>query len=90
MNKGGLAIDPRGLIFESYRMDGIGSDQCRTIFLDWALGLPAQSDVRSALLELQRVYASARPDHPMSALISQGLAREAVPKGRRRRARHRN
>ena len=37
--KGDLPIDPRGLIAEAYRMD-IGPEDCRTIFLDWALGLP--------------------------------------------------
>jgi len=35
--KGNLSIDPRGLIFESYRIDGITIEECRMIFLDWAL-----------------------------------------------------
>ena len=38
MQKGELAVDPRGLIFEAYRME-IGPEDARTIFFDWALGL---------------------------------------------------
>ena len=30
--KGNLSIDPRGLIFESYRIDGITIEECRMIF----------------------------------------------------------
>ena len=37
--KGDLPIDPRGLIEEAYRME-LGPEDCRTVFLDWALGLP--------------------------------------------------
>ena len=33
MNKGNLKEDPRGLLFEAYRMDGITSPECKTIFL---------------------------------------------------------
>ena len=39
MNKGNLKEDPRGLLFEAYRIDGITSHECKTIFLDWVLGL---------------------------------------------------
>ena len=39
MRKGELGADPRGLILEAYRMD-LGPEDCRTVFLDWALGLP--------------------------------------------------
>ena len=28
--------DPKGLIRESYRMEGIGPAECRSNFLDWA------------------------------------------------------
>ena len=33
--------DPKGLIRESYRIEGIGPGECRTICLDWALGVTA-------------------------------------------------
>ena len=32
--KGNLSIDPRGLIFESYRIENITIEECRMIFLD--------------------------------------------------------
>ena len=38
--KGNLSIDPRGMIFESYRIDGITIEECRMIFLDWHLKVP--------------------------------------------------
>jgi hypothetical protein len=51
MPKGDLAIDPRGLIYEAYRME-IGPAECRSIFLDWALGLPegtGRAEIRTLL-----------------------------------------
>jgi hypothetical protein len=84
MDKGRLAIDPRGMIFESYRIEGIAPEECRSIFLDWALGLPKEADMAAALSELQAEYAADHPDHPMTALIADGLARTAMPRGRRR------
>jgi hypothetical protein len=77
MDKGDLAIDPRGLIFEAYRME-VGPQDCRTIFLDWALGRPAdamEDDIR-ALLER---YAGAAPDHPMTDVLREGLKRMDTP-----------
>lgn len=88
VDKGGLAIDPRGLIFESYRIDGISIEECRSIFFDWALGLPMGDDMAAALRELQTVYADKAPDHPMSGIIADGLTKANVPG--RRRGRRRN
>ncbi len=85
MKKGHLAIDPRGLIFESYRIEGVSAGECRSIFLDWALGQPAGADMHAALLTLQAEYGARAPDHPMSAIIAEGLARKAAPPARRRR-----
>lgn len=83
MNKGRLAVDPRGLIYESYRIDGIRPEECRSIFLDWALGQPNGADMQAAMSALQGEYAQAHPDHPMTAIIAEGLARSANPTGRR-------
>ena len=33
MNKGKLKVDPRGLLFEAYRIHGIKVPECKTIFL---------------------------------------------------------
>ena len=83
MDKGNLSIDPRGMIFESYRIEGIVIEECRSIFLDWALGLPAGEDMQAALRALQAEYGPANPDHPMTKVIEQGLGRAAQSKGRR-------
>jgi len=40
----GDARDPRGLIREAYKIDGITASQCRSIFLDWALGANVVGD----------------------------------------------
>ena len=71
--KGELAIDPKGLIFESYRIDGISGEECRTIFLDWVLGIPADADMRNCLVEVLDEYGGRNPDHPMTKLVKDGL-----------------
>ena len=83
MDKGNLKIDPRGVIYESYRIDGIEAAECRSIFLDWALGLAEGADFQAALAELRDAYVADHPGHPMNDVIAEGLARQAVP-GRRR------
>jgi hypothetical protein len=83
MDKGKLEIDPRGLIFESYRIDGIRIEECRSIFLDWAMGLAADTDMQAALSLLQQTYAQANPGHPMNSVIAAGLDRQAAASGRR-------
>ena len=81
--------DKRGLIAESYRIEGIGPADCRSIFLDWALGLPAgvaPAEAAAALLAAMQPPA----DHPMTALLreaAEGPAgsgrRRGGPRGRR-------
>jgi len=83
MDKGNLAVDPRGMIFEAYRIDGITVAECRSIFLDWALGVPAQVDMRAALQELSAEYIRANRDHPMNAVIIEGLDKSAETPTRR-------
>ncbi|MBB04246.1 MAG: hypothetical protein CML03_01770 [Pseudooceanicola sp.] len=65
--------DPKGLIRESYRIDGLGEAECRSILIDWALSLPdsvAQKDALSALIAR---HADQAHDHPMTRLMSEGL-----------------
>ncbi|MBC7156828.1 MAG: hypothetical protein H5U20_04860 [Rhodobacteraceae bacterium] len=73
--------DPRGLIFESYRIEGIGAAECRSILVDWALGLPEGVAPRAAMRVLLAEYGV--PGHPMTALLSEGLSAAAPPPGRR-------
>jgi hypothetical protein len=78
----GDELDPKALILEAYRIDGITASECRSIFLDWALSLPASVDARSVLPTLITRYGDAAPDHPMSAVLHDGL-NSMTPKGRR-------
>lgn len=78
----GDAADPKALIRESYRIDGIIESECRSIFMDWALSLPSDADPRQALEVLWARHAHDRPDHPMSRVLREGLA-QGRPAARR-------
>lgn len=80
--KGDMIEDPKGLIREAYRIDGITAGECRSIFLDWALGLPDDQDTKTAITALISAYAEAAPDHPMSAVLQEGRQTMARPKRR--------
>ena len=75
------ASDPKGLIFESYRIEGISHGECRSIFMDWALSLP-DPDPAPHIAALLARYAPDNPDHPMTAVLQE--AQEAPPKAGRR------
>jgi hypothetical protein len=75
-------LDPRGLIRESYRIEGINASECRSIFLDWALGAMAGADLKSQIAKLLTHYGDDFPDHPMTQVLREGLA-EAAPVQRR-------
>lgn len=87
MDKGGVPNDPRGLIFEAYRME-IGPEDCRAIFFDWALGLDGAVRPEDIRMLLDR-YAASHPEHPMTAILHDALERAAEPQGRRGGARGR-
>lgn len=74
--------DPKGLIREAYRIDGITAPECRSIFLDWALSLPLGSDTGLAIAALLTRYGADHPDHPMSVTLHEGLAPAAGPRRR--------
>lgn len=74
--------DPKGLLREAYRMDGIGDAECRHILIDWALSLAPGADATAALARLLPIKQAEAPDHPMTALLREGLA--PVPKARPR------
>lgn len=66
--------DPKGLVRESYAMEGITPGECRSIFLDWALSLPVDCKIPDAARLLIAEYALTAPDHPMSIVLEDGLA----------------
>ena len=78
--------DPKGLIREAYRIEGISLPECRTIFLDWALGVPSDADPRLAVTALLERYAGERQDHPMTDTLKEALNESAAPKRRGGRA----
>lgn len=76
--------DPRSLIFEAYRIDGLTAEDARTIFLDWALGLPAGTDAANAARALRKHHGHQPEDHPMSVLLAEAAAAPSGGRGRRR------
>lgn len=82
IERGGHPDDPRDLIFESYRIDGIRIEECRSIFLDWAMGLPAGRQPRDAIVGLLARYQAANPDHPMTRVMINGLGTAEHPRRR--------
>lgn len=81
------ADDPRGLIFEAYRIEGLTPEAARSIYLDWALGMPAGADMVAATARLFGEYGPGREDHPMTEVLREGMERAAGPArrtGRRR------
>lgn len=80
-------FDPKGLIREAFRMEGIGLPECRSIFLDWALGVPAGRDAKSEVRRLIGHYESeATTQHPMMETLRAALDDIGPPK--RRGGRH--
>jgi hypothetical protein len=77
--------DPKGLIRESYRIDGITLGECRSIFMDWALSLPVDADTRAPILFLLATYGDAA-DHPMTSVLKAALEAPTAPKRRGGRA----
>lgn len=78
--------DPKGLIRESYRIDGITLGECRSIFMDWALSLPVNAATPDALRCLIAEYGLPNPDHPMSGVLEAALTAPSAPKRRGGRA----
>ncbi|MCC5986881.1 MAG: hypothetical protein JJT95_04310 [Pararhodobacter sp.] len=65
--------DPKGLIRESYRIDGITASECRSILTEWALSLPLGKNERAAIAALLQRHGALSPAHPMTALLQEAL-----------------
>ena len=81
--------DPRGLIREAFRIEGLDEAGSRSIFFDWALGLPADADPAEAARALAAHHAGEPDDHPMMRLLREAAAGPQDPAGRPRRRRRR-
>ncbi len=79
--------DPRGLMADAYAMPDLDEAQCRSIFLDWLLGLPDGEDTQRAIRFVAARHADAAPDHPMTRLLRAGGESPPFPARRRRRGR---
>lgn len=76
-------FDPKGLIREAFVIEGITAPECRSIFLDWALGVPADRDTRGEVRALISHYGQATTaSHPMMLTLQAAL--QAAPEPRRR------
>lgn len=84
------AHDPRGLIQESYRIDGIDTAQCRSIFFDWAMDLQEGEAGKTSIQALFDRYQTAHPDHPMTQVLLEGVSELASTGPQRRTGRRRN
>jgi hypothetical protein len=78
--------DPKGLVRESYAIEGITLAECRSIFIDWALSLPLVVDTKDCLRSLLAHYGVPNPDHPMTGVLTEALTAPADPKRRGGRA----
>lgn len=78
--------DPKGLVRESYAIDGITAGECRSIFLDWALSLGPGAKAHDAMRLLIAHYGQDRPEHPMTGVLNDGLAAPEHPQRRGGRA----
>lgn len=79
----GFLFDPKGLIRDAFAIDGIAAPECRSIFLDWALGLPPGRDIRSDVARLLAHYTDLAPaNHPMLETLQAALQEPATPRRR--------
>lgn len=78
--------DPKGLVRESYRIEGITLGECRSIFLDWALSVPIGIDTVEALRSLLAHYTVGNEDHPMTSVLTDALVAPDAPRRRGGRA----
>lgn len=62
-------FDQKGLIRESYRIEGITLAECKSIFLDWAISVPPEVESPEWVALLLEKYGTAHPDHPMTSVL---------------------
>ena len=80
MKTQGDVADPKRLVAEAYRIEGITEAECRSIFLDWALSLEGLS-THEALAQLLAAYGGDEA-HPMTKVLTEGLSVPATPRRR--------
>ena len=74
--------DPKGLIRESYRIEGITAGECRSIFVDWALSLPTGVGFADHARLLLSIYGTDALAHPMTQVLTEALEAPEAPRRR--------
>lgn len=80
-------FDPKGLIKDAFAIAHIRPEECRSIFLDWALSVPAEHDTQQEVARLLAHYGVLHPaDHPMLQTLhaAQGVAKAPRRRGGRK------
>ena len=70
--------DPKALIRESFNIEGNNIEECRSIFLDWALSLPNDVDAKKIIPLLIEKY-NDKKEHPMLLTLREGLITTVSP-----------
>ena len=70
--------DPKALIRESFNIEGIKIEECRSIFLDWALSLPNDADAGKIIPLLIELYGY-KQEHPMLVTLKEGMIKTVSP-----------
>jgi len=81
------SLDPRGVIADAFKIEGISPPECRSIFLDWALEPRKAGELQAAAETLAKQFSSL-PEHPMTALLKEasvGLSGTPKRRGGRQR-----
>ncbi|CUH77567.1 hypothetical protein [Tropicibacter naphthalenivorans] len=76
----GNEFDPKGLVTEAYKIDGITLEECRTIFLDWALSVPVDADTKTHIEALLQMHG--QEGHPMTQVLEEGRTSMTAPRRR--------
>lgn len=79
------ASDPKNLIREAYRIEGITDGECRSILIDWALSLADPDPLPHIRVLLDR-HGRGAEDHPMTLVLQKGLTQPPAAKRRGGRA----
>lgn len=74
--------DPRGLIYESYNIAGITAAECRSVFLDWALGISESDNFQEHVAAMLAVYGHSAPAHAMTGILHEAMQTAQKPKRR--------
>ena len=76
--------DPKKLISESFKIDGITEVECRSIFFGWVLDYNSNFDINNAIKNLYEKYYPLDPEHPMNKVLLEGLSNNIRKKKRNR------